>query len=183
MKKKPKEKPPATQLCAAGGCRQPGEYKAPRSRWQTEEYQYLCLEHIREFNRAWDYFEGWSREEIESFTHSLVHGHRPTWKIGSQPLFTNDMLRESFFKMMGEAPPKAPSKPETRAQRKAREALAMLGLETGAMPPAVKSQYKKLVKKYHPDVNKGDKASEEMFKRITAAYTLLSKTYESSHEE
>lgn len=184
MRKKAKPIPQVTnELCSAGGCTAPGEYKAPKSRWEVGSYQYLCLDHIREFNRAWDYFEGWTREQIESFTHSLVHGHRPTWKIGDQPLFTSEMLRESFFKMMGEEMPKAKAKPETRAERKEREALTTLDLLPGATMAIIKTQYKKLVKKYHPDVNKGDKASEEMFKRVTAAYTLLFKNYESSHEE
>jgi len=174
-KKKAKEVEHTGFKCAAGGCRQPGDYKAPKSRWNTEEYQYLCLDHIREFNKAWDYFEGWNRDEIEDFTHSVVHGHRPTWKIGSEPLFTSEKLRESFFKMMGEEPPKV-KKPETRAERKLREALSLLDLEPGVTVVTVKSQYKKLVKKYHPDVNKG-KEAEETFKRITAAYTQLLKIY------
>jgi hypothetical protein len=148
------------------------------SRWEPGTYQYLCLEHVREFNRAWDYFEGWSSDQIEDFRDGVAHGHRPTWKIGAQPFFTNEKLQDSFFRMMGEEPPKR-KKPETRAERREREALAMLNLEPGATFTAIKAEYKKLVKKYHPDVNKGDKTSEETFKRITAAYTLLSKTHES----
>jgi hypothetical protein len=181
MAKKTKEIPHTGEPCAAGRCKQPGDYKAPLSRWQTGEYQYLCLDHIREFNRAWDYFEGWNREAIEEFTHSLVHGHRPTWKIGSQPLFTNDKLRDSFFRMMGEERPEGAHR-TPRPKRKEREALSLLDLEPGATLPTIKAQYKKLVKKYHPDVNKGDKASEEAFKRITAAYTQLCKVYV-SHED
>jgi DnaJ domain len=180
MKKKPKkiEVEHTGKPCAAKGCREPGDYKAPQSRWQQGEYQYLCLDHIREFNRAWDYFEGWGREQIETFMHSVVHGHRPTWKIGSQPRFTSESLRDSFYKMLGEEPPKGAHKPEPRMKRKEREALGVFDLEPGATLDMIKAQYKKLVKKYHPDMNKGDKASEETFKRITAAYTLLSKSYD-----
>ena len=106
MKKKntppPREYPP----CSATGCLEPGEYKAPKSRYETSEYRYLCLKHVQEFNAAWNYFDGWDREQIENFMHEAPYGHRPTWKIGAQPLFTNETLRDSFFKMMGEAPPK-----------------------------------------------------------------------------
>jgi len=185
MKTKPKEKPVTTQPCAAGGCKEPGEYKAPQSRYDTGNYQYLCLTHIREFNQAWDYFDGWSRQEIESFMHDAAYGHRPTWSMSTrvnQPLFTSEKLRDSFFRMLGEAPPAAPYI-GPRISRKEREALALLDLEPGTTLAIIKTQYKKLVKKYHPDVNRGDKTSEETFKRITAAYTFLSKTYGSTHEE
>jgi hypothetical protein len=182
MRTKPKPKPPSTEPCAAGGCKEPGEYKAPKSRYHTGEYQYLCLKHIREFNQAWDYFDGWSRDEIETFMHSAVHGHRPTWKIGAQPIFTNEKLRESFFRMLGEEPPKDAVRRDPRMPRKEREALAQLDLEPGAGLTQIKAQYKKLVKKYHPDVNKGDKQSEEVFKRITIAYAFLSKLY-GHHDE
>lgn len=180
---KASQKPSSSHVCAAaGGCREPGDYKAPLSRWQTGEYQYLCLTHIREFNKAWDYFDGWGREAIEDFMHTAPHGHRPTWKIGAQPLFTSDRLRESFFKMLGEEPPSRTHKLTPKRTRREREALAALDLEPGAGLDLVKAQYKKLVKKYHPDVNAG-KATEESFKLITNAYSYLSKIYGKSDEE
>ena len=178
MRKHSKKEPSLPfHSCAAGDCAEPGEYKAPKSRYQTGQYQYLCLTHIREFNQAWDYFDGWSREEIESFMHDASFGHRPTWKISSQPVFTDDKLRESFYKMLGETPPGDTKIRGPRVPAKVREAFAVLGLETDAQLIVIKSQYKKLVKKYHPDVNRDNKEAEEMFKRITAAYTLLFKTY------
>jgi DnaJ-domain-containing protein 1 len=170
MRKKIQPMPSSGFPCAVEGCPFPGDYKAPKSRYDTGEYQYLCLDHIREFNKAWDYFDGWDQKEIEDFMDDAMRGHRPTWKIGSQPVFTDDTLRDSFFKMLGEKPP---GKPKPSIPRKEREAFATMDLEPGAHLILIKAQYKKLVKKHHPDVNKGDKQSEETFKRITAAYTLL----------
>jgi hypothetical protein len=184
MKTKPKEPPgPPPPPCAVKGCPLPGEYKAPKSRYNTGQYQYLCLDHIKEFNRAWDFFDGWNREQIEGFMHDAVFGHRPTWKIGSQPVFTSDTLRDSFFKMLGEDPPQRSTHREPRIPRKEREAFAVFDLEPGADLALIKSTYKKLVKKYHPDVNRDSKQAEETFKRINAAYTLLIKTYGKSDEE
>ena len=184
MRTKPKSHPSAhTHPCAAGDCAEPGEYKAPKSRYQTGQYQYLCLDHIREFNKAWDYFDGWSRGEIETFMHSSGYGHRPTWKIGAQPLFTNEKLRESFYKMLGENPPENAKRREPRISAKERSAFEVLNLEPGAQLSQIKAQYKKLVKKYHPDVNRDDSSAEEMFKRVTAAYTFLFKTYGNSDEK
>ena len=45
--------------------------------------------------------------------------------------------------------------------------------EEGITIAALKKQYKKLVKKYHPDVNREDKNAEEKFKQISAAYKAL----------
>ena len=40
-------------------------------------------------------------------------------------------------------------------------------------PDSLKKQYKKLAKKYHPDINRDDKEAEEKFKNISAAYQAL----------
>lgn len=182
MRKKTKEKPVVKGKCAVPGCPEPGEYKAPKSRHNTGEYQYLCLNHIREFNQAWDYFDGWNRKQIEDFMDAAPYGHKPTWvmstRVGANSVFSSDKLRDSFFEMLGEKPhPK-----KLHGSRKEREAFAILDLEPDATLATIKSQYKKLVKKHHPDVNKGDKASEEAFKRITSAYKALLKLY-GKHDE
>ena len=51
---------------------------------------------------------------------------------------------------------------------------SLLGVERGATADEIKSAYRKLARKLHPDVNPGDKRAEERFKRISAAYDLLS---------
>ncbi|MBU2645191.1 DnaJ domain-containing protein [bacterium] len=49
-----------------------------------------------------------------------------------------------------------------------------LGVQKNASKEEIKKAYKKLAMKYHPDKNKGDKASEERFKKISEAYAVLS---------
>ncbi|MFA5048444.1 MAG: J domain-containing protein [Patescibacteria group bacterium] len=51
----------------------------------------------------------------------------------------------------------------------------ILGITDGASKEEIKKAYKDLAKKWHPDVNGGDKAAEEKFKEISAAYELLKK--------
>jgi NADH-quinone oxidoreductase subunit C len=53
---------------------------------------------------------------------------------------------------------------------------AVLGVAETATPKEIKSAYRKLSRKYHPDANEGDAAAEERFKEISAAYNLLSDT-------
>jgi len=49
-----------------------------------------------------------------------------------------------------------------------------LGVSKGATAEEIKKSYRKLARKYHPDANKGDSASEERFKEISEAYNVLS---------
>jgi len=49
-----------------------------------------------------------------------------------------------------------------------------LGVSKGASAEEIKKSYRKLARKYHPDANKGEAASEERFKEISEAYTVLS---------
>ena len=51
---------------------------------------------------------------------------------------------------------------------------ASLGIEQTASTDEIKKAYRKLALKYHPDKNDGDKSAEEMFKKISDAYSILS---------
>jgi DnaJ-class molecular chaperone len=56
----------------------------------------------------------------------------------------------------------------------AQDFYAALGLSKGASTDEVRKAFKKLARKYHPDVNPGDKKAEDQFKTISEAYEVLS---------
>ena len=55
-----------------------------------------------------------------------------------------------------------------------RDYYDVLGVNKSASPEQIKSAYRKLAVKHHPDKNKGDKAAEEKFKEASEAYHVLS---------
>ena len=55
-----------------------------------------------------------------------------------------------------------------------RDYYDVLGIGRGADEKEIKRAYRKLAKKYHPDINPGDKQAEQKFKEITEAYNVLS---------
>ena len=56
------------------------------------------------------------------------------------------------------------------------EALTTMGLDAAASLNDVKRRYKELVKRYHPDVNGGDRSAEERLAQVIRAYGVLKKS-------
>ena len=55
-----------------------------------------------------------------------------------------------------------------------RDYYEVLGINKSASSDQIKSAYRKLAVKYHPDKNQGDKSAEDKFKEASEAYHILS---------
>ena len=179
-KKSSKEPPANLPPCAEPGCTEGGEFKAPYSPTELQKYRWFCLTHVREYNAKWNYFAEMSDVETEQWMRDAPLGHRPTWKVNSQKLHTRENLEEALHAMLhgtrqGFKEDRRKRAEQQRQSDAERKTLTVLELEGEVPLQAIKKQYKLLVKKYHPDVNKGDKKAEEQFKVITAAYHELLK--------
>lgn len=176
----------ALRPCASEGCLCAGEYRAPRSRNPNDTPLWFCLEHVREYNRTWNWFEGMGADEIETYQSQNATWHRPTWKLGeraggrSQARHHAEHLAHDPFDLLGEAGYRIDGTARNGAVPEARrlspedkEALAVLELDAGVSAPDVKSRYKALVKRYHPDRNGGDKAAEARLRKVIDAYRHL----------
>lgn len=153
------------------GCPEMGHYKAPKSRDELGSYQWFCLEHAREHNSKWDFLAGYDSEAIERFIRDAQLGHRPTWSRDGIR-YTPQKLQDALYEFL-EMGTRRPSRPSPPLSAKLRKALSALDMEYPYTPGELKVQYRALVKKHHPDVNKGDKKSEEIFKKVTSAYHVL----------
>jgi hypothetical protein len=168
---------PPPHVCNIPGCGLAGEYRAPLSPKRMDTFQWLCLEHVRIFNANWDYFSEMSQEEIEAFQRDALTGHRPTWKMGLNHITPEQLHHKLHVFLHGEDVPLPRPVEERRFTHKQRRALATLDMEPTDDTTLIKAQYKLLVKKYHPDVNLGDKKMEEKFKQVAQAYRYLIESF------
>jgi hypothetical protein len=176
--------------CAWEGCDQPGIYKAPKGRRFEGEYHHFCLEHVRHYNTAFNFFSGMSAEDIEDHVNQTAStAGRPSWGLGSKPGAAgpkvyraprpdgqqrrfNDPLH--IFARYQRAQARGPQAERVRPLHESdRRALETLGIHGTAKAIEIKHAFKTLVKLHHPDANGGDKASEERLRAIIAAYTHL----------
>jgi hypothetical protein len=164
--------------CGWAGCRAAGNFKAPRYRDKPGDYQWFCEEHISEFNKNWDYFQGMSQEDIYAFQKDAhLGGARPTWDINQQAANLHQKMNEAYARMFVGNKAARAAFIDIPVTAKARDALAVMDLEHPSDKKAIKSQYRELVKKYHPDVNVGNARAEDTFKKITLAYQYLMEHY------
>lgn len=180
------ETPPQPTHCQHPKCELPGVYRAPKSRTELNQYFWFCLDHVREYNKAWDYYAGMSQSEIERHVRNDVVGQRPTWPLGKwgahgprgqsyrvHSEFVPDDVKEA----LNGAQAKEQRERETR-RRNARlskedQALAVLELTAPVTMQEIRTRYRELVKKLHPDANGGDKSAEEQLKVVNQAYSTL----------
>ena len=76
-------------ICEWENCNHIGEFKAPLERDNSKTFRWLCKNHIKLFNKSWNYFEGMDQNEIEDFLKSDLTWHRPTQKFDSSDNFFN----------------------------------------------------------------------------------------------
>ena len=165
---------PGARICEAPGCNLGGDYRAPRARDRLDEYRWFCLEHVRDYNKKWDYFAGLDAEAIEQHIRADTTWRRPVWPLGGRRSASrfHDPLGLADDAGLGERPPPKMDGSEqlTPAEHDALEALELSWPTTQS---DVKSRYKALVKRHHPDANGGSREAEEKLKEINAAYSTL----------
>jgi hypothetical protein len=168
--------------CDWPDCPRPGPHKAPMGRGHEGKFYNYCTAHVQEYNKTYNYFSGMKDDELQEFQKESRLGHRPTWKLGQNASATASSVRRKAAQMRsnpfgpdGPSAVKEPGRhPSGRALRSTElKALLTLGLDDSATPEQVKTQYKTLVKRLHPDANGGSRANEDTLKAVIQAYDHL----------
>lgn len=170
------------RTCARPGCDQAGEFRAPGSRRSGPEgpgdWRWMCLDHVREFNTGYNYFQGMSSEEIQA-----AQGPYGGWERETRAFAAN-----------GSPPPKwadfvdpldaigARFRPQPRERQRKdgrelsegdRKSLRVLGLDIDVDRRRLRERYAELLRRYHPDHNGGDRGHEKALQAVIQAYTAL----------
>lgn len=168
--------------CSWEDCGADASFKAPKSKGsigsnRPDDYHYFCADHIGEYNKNWNFFSGMSEAEIDAFRHDALTGHLPTWDRETRKhskRFGIDDINEALARFRGQTTKKTHHDPEPpKLTEQQRKALAVMDLPLDATAKQIKQRYKALVKQLHPDVNYGDRQSEERFKLVAESYRIL----------
>jgi DnaJ domain len=183
VKSEPREAPrPDQTRCQHPGCSEAGEFRAPMGRFREGQYFCFCLDHVREYNATYNYFNGMSAEAMALYQRDAVVGHRPTWSMGvnrgaksfrekgDNPSRTGDPLGMFQTNIRGHT---SEGMRKPRYGLAALKALDQLGLDDSVDMAVIKSRYKDLVKRLHPDANAGDRSNEDKLREIIRAYNYL----------
>ena len=181
-----------TKACEWPGCEATASYRAPCSPEQLQEFRWYCLDHVREYNRAWNFFAGWSEDELDAQQRADRTWERPTWtfKDGVKKQAAHSPHREGKawarfgysdpLDVLGDAATQNPGAKDERRTRFRRltmdEARAMdtLGIPHEVETRAeVRARYRELVKDLHPDMNGGNRMDEERLGRVIRAWDIL----------
>ena len=170
--------------CAEPGCAQAGEFRAPLAPGGFDgpgRYRWLCLDHVREFNARYNFFDGMSADEIvaeqrpyagwerETRAFNTVGADRPPrWANFNDPL---DAIAARFRDTMPKQ--RNDGRPLSGDDRRA---LKELELEVDANRRDLRTRYAERLRRFHPDRNGGDRSHEAALQRTIAAYDLLKKS-------
>ena len=171
----------STRKCEHPGCKEAGQYRAPKSPDHLDEYFWFCRDHVREYNLKWNFFSGQSEEEYQQMVDSdrvWNRNTKPFGKEGGEARAWQRLGIEDPMELLGEKATQNPGKINPNgATRKLppteRKALDILEARDTWTRVEIRKQYKSLVKDLHPDMNGGNRADEERLQEVVWAWDQI----------
>lgn len=176
--------------CEWDGCDQPGTHKAPKGRDREGQYFHFCVDHVKAYNKSYNYFSGMDDDSVRQYQRDGMTGHRPTWKMGvnskadaansrdgSRTKLGGDDINDPHDFFAGAAGARRQTQePQRKVLALEKRSFETLNLRVTARGAEIKTRYKELVKIHHPDANGGDRSSEDRLREIIQAYNVLKKS-------
>ena len=179
----------SSRQCEHDGCEEAGKFRAPKSANNLEEFFWFCKEHIREYNKTWNFFENHTPEELDESVES-----DKVWGRNTKPF--KDTIREKSssashpegqafkrfgfddpYEVLGENGTLNPAGAQSASQRRLppteRKAIEILGAGDAMTKTEIRKVYKSMVKAMHPDLNGGRRDDEEKLAEVVWAWEQI----------
>ena len=169
----------STRVCEHPGCQETGQYRAPKSPDDLEEFHWFCKDHVREYNLKWNFFNGATEDEMNAQADKDRVWDRPTKPFGK----TGDEQRawarlgvDDPHQILGENATRNPGKGITGSRKlppTERRALDILDARDHWTKAEIRKSYKALIMVLHPDMNGGDRGHEEQLGEVVWAWDQI----------
>ena len=169
----------STRVCEHPGCQETGQYRAPKSPDDLEEFHWFCKDHVREYNLKWNFFNGATEDEMNAQADKDRVWDRPTKPFGK----TGDEQRawarlgvDDPHQILGENATRNPGKGITGSRKlppTERRALDILDARDHWTKAEIRKSYKALIKVLHPDMTGGDRGHEEQLGEVVWAWDQI----------
>lgn len=175
--------------CEWAGCSNAGLYRAPKSREEMNEFRWFCQDHIRDFNKSWNYFEDWTIDQMEAQRRADIAWERPTWKLGQRPIQPEThadgraWARFGFrdpMEVLGDNATINPGGKGEAERRRSRllpkneqSAIDILGCTAETPKVDIRKRYRELVKDLHPDMKAGSREEEDRLRDVVWAWDQI----------
>lgn len=169
----------STRVCEHAGCQETGQYRAPKSPDDLDEFFWFCKDHVREYNLKWNFFQGQTEEELNAQMDKDRVWERETKPFGKKTEEARAWSRlgiDDPHQVLGENATRNPGKSITGTRKlppTERRALDILEAKDHWTKAEIRKSYKSLIKVLHPDMNGGDRGHEEQLAEVVWAWDQI----------
>ena len=169
----------STRVCEHPGCQETGQYRAPKSPDDLDEFFWFCKDHVREYNLKWNFFNGATEEELNAQIDKDRVWERETKPFGKKSDEAKAWARlgiDDPHQVLGENATRNPGKSITGTRKlppTERRALDILEAKDHWTKAEIRKSYKALIKVLHPDMNGGDRSQEEQLGEVVWAWDQI----------
>ena len=175
--------------CQWDGCTNRGIHKAPLGYEHEGKHLYFCINHVREYNKTYNYFSGLDDDSTAKLRREVQTEPPLTWKTGIDRKdsergqteqrswqacaraqargYDNAYIRGTAF-VAGRNEPR-----HRKLKTLEKKSFEILGIVPLTPADQITSRYKDLVKRHHPDANGGNRSTEDLLQKIIQSYKIL----------